>query len=133
MLCYTNEMCSFITIQTNRCGSSCLFNLVVAKFECKYPVCECSLVVVRHIVYCERFGGYRADVPWFANKICLFSTIKTVRCGRICFYLTLSLPNLNAFQYRVCVCSLGVVRHIVYCERFGGYRADVSWFTNKIC
>ena len=40
------------------------FNLIVAKFEYKYRVCACSLVVVRHIIYFDRFRGYRADVSF---------------------------------------------------------------------
>ena len=63
---------------------------------CKYRVCECSLVVVRHIVCCERFSCYRADVWCFTNKLYAVSTTQTDRCGRICFYFTLLLPNLNA-------------------------------------
>ena len=35
------------------------------------------------------------------------------------------------YKYRVCVCSLGVVRHIVYCERVKDYRAGVSYFVTK--
>ena len=84
--CFANKMCLFSTIQTHRCGRSWLFNLIVAEFQCKYCVCECSLVVVRHIVYCERFSGHRADVSCFTNTMCVVSTIQTDRCGRICFF-----------------------------------------------
>ena len=106
MSCLTNKICLVSTTQTDRCGRSWLFNLIVAEFECKYRVCECSLVVVRHIVYCERFSGYREDISCFTNKMCLVSTIQTDRCGRICFFKTLSLPNLNANIVFVCAASL---------------------------
>ena len=76
-------------------GVFVFFNLIVAKFDSKYRVCAYSLVVVRHIVYCEHFSGYGADVSCFANGMGLFSTIQTNRCGSIYFFLTLLLPNLN--------------------------------------
>ena len=55
--CVTTKICLVSTIQTDRCGRICFLNLIVAKFECKYRVCVCSLVVVRHIIYFERFSG----------------------------------------------------------------------------
>ena len=42
-------MCTIVSDRQMWC--ICLLKLVVAKFECKYNVCECNLVVVRHIVY----------------------------------------------------------------------------------
>ena len=51
---------------------------------------------VRHIVCFERFSDYRADVSCFATELRSFITIQTNRCGRICFFLTLLLSNLNA-------------------------------------
>ena len=84
------------------------------------------IVVVRHIVYCERFGSFRADVSCFANNICLNSTVQTDRCGRICLF-NLTVAEFEC-KYRVFECILVVVRHILYSVRFSGYRADVSFF-----
>ena len=95
------------TMQINRCGRICFFNLVVAEFDCKYSVCACSLVVVRHIVYCERFSGYRTDVSCFMTEMFLISTIQNNRCGRIYFFpYCLVLPNLNVNIVFVCVALL---------------------------
>ena len=95
-----------MTMQINRCGRICFFNLVIAEFDCKYRVCACSLVVMRHIVYCERFSGYRADVPCFMTEMFLISTIQNNRCGRIYFFPLLFSVAKFECKYRVCVCSL---------------------------
>ena len=95
--CCTTKMHLINTIHTERCGRICLINLIVAEFEWKYRVCVCSLVVVRHIIYCERFSSYRADVSCCTTKMYLISTMQTGRCGRICFFpYCLLLPKLNA-------------------------------------
>ena len=91
--CFASNICLNSTIQTNRCGRICLFNLTVAEFECKYRVCECILVVVRHIIYSERFSSYRVDVSCFTTKICLVIIIQTGRYGRICLF------NLTVAQF----------------------------------
>ena len=84
--CRTNETHVARDIQTSRCGRICFFNVLVVKFEGKYRVCECSFVVVRHFVCCERFSSYRADVSCCTNEMGLLSDIQTGRCGRICFF-----------------------------------------------
>ena len=129
--CCTTKIHSINTIQTNRHGRICLLNLIVAEFECKHRVCACSLVVVRQIIYCQRFSDYRADVSCCITKIYLTSAIQTGRCGRICLF-NLTVAEFEC-KYRVCECSLVVVRRIVYSECFSCYRADVSCFTNKMC
>ena len=84
--------------------------LLLLNFQCLWPL-RVVIVVVWHIAYYARFSGYRADMSCFTTKICLFITIQTNRCGRVCFSLTLLLSNLNA--YRVCACSLSVVQQVL--------------------
>ena len=69
------------------------------------------IVVVRHIVYCERFSGFRADESCCTTKIHLINTMQTDRCGRICL-LNLIVAEFE-WKCRVCACSLVVVRHCI--------------------
>ena len=79
-------------------GAFVCFNFIVAKFECKYRVCECILVVVRHIVYCKCFSGYREDLSCFTTKICVVNTTQTNRCGRIWFFFNLIVAEFEFMQ-----------------------------------
>ena len=87
------------------------------------------IVVVRHLTCFERFRSYRADLSHCTNEMCLFFTIQTDRCGRVCLF-DLLVAHFEC-ECRVCVCILVVVRHIVYCQRFSGFRADVSCCTTN--
>ena len=84
------------------------------------------IVVVRHLACFERFRSYRADLSHCTNEMCLFFTIQTDRCGRVCLF-DLLVAHFEC-ECRVCVCSLVVVRHIAYCERFSDYKSGMSWF-----
>ena len=86
MSCFSTKMCLVRISLTDRCERICFFNLIVVKFECKYRVCVCSLVVVRHIVYYERFSDFKAGVSCFSTKMRLVSINSTDRCGRIYFF-----------------------------------------------
>ena len=72
-----------------------LLRNIVDKSACKYRVCACNFVVVRHFTHFECFSGVRAVLLSFANSLYLLSTIQTDRCGAfIC--LATSLTNLYA-------------------------------------
>ena len=104
-------------------GAFIFFNLIVVKFECKYRVCVCSLVVVRHIVHCQCFSDYRADVSCCTTKIYLINIIQTDRCGRICL-LNLIVAKIEC-KYRVHECSL------VRCGTL--YIVNVLVVTDQMC
>ena len=129
--CCTTETCSIITIQTGRCGSIFFFCYIVVELACTHRVCMCSLVVVRHNIYCECFSSYRVDFSCCSNEICLFVTVSTGRWGQL-FFFNLFVAEFE-WKYRVFECSFVVVRHFVCCECFSRYRADLPCCTNGIC
>ena len=123
--CFTTEMCSIITIQTGRCGCKIFLTLLLPNYNANIVFCECSFVVVRHFVCCERVRSYRTDVSCCTNDLCLIGHIQTGRCGRICFFF-LSIYCCQIWMPMSCLwVQPWPVWHIVCCERCSAYRADV--------
>ena len=67
---------------------------------------------MRHIVYYERFRGYRADVSCCTAKMYLACVIQTGRSGRICFFFNFLVVKFECKCGNLCG-SVVVVRHYV--------------------
>ena len=83
------------------------------------------------LYYCERFRGFKVDLSRCSTNVCLTSTIHTGRCGRILF-IEFLVRKFECKYGDLCVkSSCDAALH--YCERFRGFKVDLSCCDANIC